>query len=77
MGKPVDDIVFCEMLQERTGVMFVPGSLCFGGGEDFRGYVRIGYVNETEILEQGLNALRDFMEDSYENVPVVKKVVRR
>ena len=76
MGKPVDDVKFCEMLQERTGVMFVPGSLCFGGGEDFKGYVRIGYVNETEVLEQGLNALREFMEDGYEDVPAVKKVVQ-
>jgi aspartate/methionine/tyrosine aminotransferase len=77
MGKPVNDVAFCEMLQERTGVMFVPGSLCFGGGEDFKGYVRIGFVNETEVLEQGLNALREFMEDGYEDVPSVKKLVIR
>jgi aspartate/methionine/tyrosine aminotransferase len=32
MGKPIDDVAFCEMLQERTGVMLVPGSLCFGVG---------------------------------------------
>jgi aspartate/methionine/tyrosine aminotransferase len=77
MGKPIDDVAFCEMVQERTGVMFVPGSLCFGGGEDFKGYVRIGFVNETEVLEQGLIALRDFMEDGYEDVPSVKKLVVR
>ncbi|KAJ5130235.1 uncharacterized protein N7515_006274 [Penicillium bovifimosum] len=73
MGKPINDVAFCEMLQERTGVMFVPGSLCFGGGEDFKGYVRIGYVNETEVLQQGLDALRKFMEDDYDDVPAVKK----
>ncbi|KAJ5808803.1 hypothetical protein N7474_010072 [Penicillium riverlandense] len=73
MGKPVDDVAFCEMLLDRTGVMFVPGSACFGGGEDFPGYVRIGYVPETEVLEQGLEALKAFMEDGYEDVPVKKK----
>jgi aspartate/methionine/tyrosine aminotransferase len=73
MGKPVNDVVFCEMLQERKGVMFVPGSLCFGGGEEFQGYVRVGYACETEVLEKGLEALREFMEDDYEEVPVLKK----
>lgn len=74
MGKPVDDVAFCQMLFERTGVMLVPGSSCFGGGEDFKGYVRIGYVPETEVLEKGLEALKTFMEDGYEKVPVVKKI---
>ncbi|KAE8136215.1 hypothetical protein BDV38DRAFT_272262 [Aspergillus pseudotamarii] len=63
MGKPVDDVAFCEMLLERTGVMFVPGSQCFGEGEDFKGYVRIGVVQETHVLEEGLEVLRSFMED--------------
>ncbi|KAE8393977.1 long-chain fatty acid transporter [Aspergillus alliaceus] len=70
MGKPVNDVAFCEMLLDRTGVMFVPGSQCFGEGEDFRGYVRIGVVQETHVLEEGLEALTKFMEDGYEEVPV-------
>ncbi|GLI77305.1 hypothetical protein PoHVEF18_005594 [Penicillium ochrochloron] len=74
VGKPVNDVAFCEMLQDRKGVMFVPGSLCFGGGEDFKGYVRIGYACETEVLEKGLEALREFMEDDYDEVPALKKV---
>ncbi|KAJ5492544.1 hypothetical protein N7539_001290 [Penicillium diatomitis] len=73
MGKPVNDVAFCEMLHDRKGVMFVPGSLCFGGGEEFRGYVRIGYACETHVLEQGLDRLRDFMEDDYDDVPALKK----
>lgn len=73
MGKPVDDSVFCEMLLERTGVMFVPGSLSFGRDEDFKGYVRIGFVQESEVLEKGLEALDSFLEDDYEDVPVIKK----
>ncbi|OQE22379.1 hypothetical protein PENSTE_c010G06593 [Penicillium steckii] len=73
MGKPINDVAFCETLQEKSGVMFVPGSRCFGGGEEFHGYVRIGYVCETEVLEKGLEALRTFMEDEYEDVPSIKK----
>lgn len=73
MGKPVDDVAFCRTLIERTGVMFVPGSSCFGNGEDFKGYVRIGFACETEVLEKGLEALKAFMEDGYEEVPIVKK----
>ncbi|KAJ5928267.1 hypothetical protein N7466_007223 [Penicillium verhagenii] len=73
MGRPIDDVAFCEKLQEESGVMFVPGSRCFGGGEDFQGYVRIGYACETDVLEKGLEALREFMEESYEDVPALKK----
>ncbi|KAL2848129.1 hypothetical protein BJY01DRAFT_233995 [Aspergillus pseudoustus] len=70
MGKPVNDISFCEMLLERTGVMFVPGSLCFGNSEEFHGYVRIGYVCETQVLEEALVALASFLDDGYEDVPM-------
>ncbi|KAL2001547.1 hypothetical protein VTN02DRAFT_1597 [Thermoascus thermophilus] len=72
MGKPVDDTAFCEMLLERTGVMLVPGSLCFGRGEDFKGYVRIGFVPERAVLEQGLHALESFLQEGYEDVPILK-----
>ncbi|EAU35508.1 conserved hypothetical protein [Aspergillus terreus NIH2624] len=73
MGKPVDDVVFCQSVLEKTGVMLVPGSLCFGEGEEFRGYVRVGFVQETEVLEKALEALGSFLEDEYDEVPVVKK----
>ena len=73
MGKPINDETFCEMLQEKTGVLFCPGSKCFGASNDWKGYIRIGFVCETEVLEKGLAALRAFMEDEYENVPAVKK----
>lgn len=72
MGKPIDDVKLCEAIQEKTGVFFCPGSRCFGDDVDFKGYVRIGYVCETEILEQGLDALRTFMDNEYENVPRAK-----
>ena len=67
-GQPVDDVEFCQLLQERKGVMFCPGSKCFGEDKDFRGYVRIGFVCETEVLRQGLDELRSFMQDGYSDV---------
>ncbi|KAL5338440.1 hypothetical protein BJX70DRAFT_388652 [Aspergillus crustosus] len=70
MGKPVNDVAFCETLLERTGVMLVPGSLCFGDGDEFQGYVRTGYACETQVLEEGLAALKSFLEDGFEDVPV-------
>ncbi|KAF7520065.1 hypothetical protein PCG10_009394 [Penicillium crustosum] len=73
-GEPVDDSVLCERLLERTGVMVVPGSFCFGRDQDFRGYVRMGYVCQTKTLEIGLERLSQFLNDGYEEVPVSKKV---
>lgn len=73
MGRPIDDVQFCDILQEKTGVMFVPASRCFGGGQDFKGYVRIGFVPEHEVLKQGLAALKVFMEEEYADVPTAPK----
>lgn len=70
MGKPVDDVEFCRQLQDKKGVLLVPGSYGFGGGEDFNGYVRIGYAMNPETMEAGLKALGEFMEEEYENVPL-------
>lgn len=60
-GQPVDDVKFCLDLLDKTKVFFVPGSRCFGGGEDFAGYVRIGYVCHTDILEEGLAKLSGYV----------------
>lgn len=62
-GKPVNDVDFCKHLLETTKVFFVPGSHCFGGGEDFAGYVRIGYVCETEVLQAGLEKFNAYIEE--------------
>lgn len=74
-GNPVDDAAFCQTLQEKTGVFFCPGGKCFGGGRDFRGYVRVGFVCETSVLKDGLAALRTFMQGEFENVPTVRTEV--
>lgn len=75
-GKPVDDVDFCERLQNETGVMLLPGSRGFGDadGDKWHGYVRIGYANETDIVRDGLEKLRGFMSSSYNDVPVVDRV---
>lgn len=57
-GKRVDDVEFCKKLMERTGVMFVPGSKCFGVGREFRGYLRLGFICEMEMLRERLEAVR-------------------
>ncbi|EED16290.1 aminotransferase, putative [Talaromyces stipitatus ATCC 10500] len=73
MGRPVDDVAFCTLLHEKTGVLVVPGSRCFGRDGDFKGYVRIGYVSETEVLEKGLEKLREFMKGEYvDDVPLAR-----
>ena len=69
-GQEVDDVAFCKSLMAETGVMFCPGCQCFGDGQYFKGYVRIGYVCETEVLEQGLVELRAFMKGAFAHVPL-------
>ncbi|PGG97779.1 hypothetical protein GX51_07161 [Blastomyces parvus] len=76
MGKPVDDVDFCKKLLEKEGVLVVPGSVCFGNGggdgdeKDYKGYVRIGFAMETQALERGLEGLKAFLKDGFENVSV-------
>lgn len=62
-GRPVDDKRFCELLIEKKGVMFLPGSVCFGHGKEFKGYFRIGYVCGTETLKSGLERLGEFLRE--------------
>lgn len=62
--EPVDDEKFCIDVLRTTKVMLVPGSRCFGGGQDFRGYVRIGYVCETAVLQEGLARLDRYLTDN-------------
>lgn len=73
MGKPIDDVAFCEKLQEKYGVMFVPASRCFGNGTDFKGHVRAGFVCEHEVLKAGLDELRKFMEEDFADLPTAPK----
>jgi aspartate/methionine/tyrosine aminotransferase len=67
-GKPVDSVELCKQLVEKAGVLAVPGNMCFG--DRFLGYVRIGYVQETEALQSGLAALQNFLKLGFDNVPL-------
>ncbi|KAJ4358169.1 uncharacterized protein N0V89_002748 [Didymosphaeria variabile] len=69
-GKPVDSVDFCEKLLEKTGVMFVPGSECFG--EEYKGYVRIGYVNHTEGVKEGLDKATQFVRRNLDDVKLAE-----
>ena len=65
-ARPVDDVAFCTDLLGSAKVLLVPGSRCFGngngnGGADFAGYVRFGYVCETEVLEVALRKLSAYV----------------
>ncbi|KAL7945066.1 pyridoxal phosphate-dependent transferase [Trichoderma barbatum] len=60
-GKPVDDMAFCRDVLDKTKVFFVPGSHCFGRGQDFAGYVRVGFVGSTAVLAEALQKLGDYL----------------
>ncbi|KAK4462181.1 hypothetical protein QBC42DRAFT_338464 [Cladorrhinum samala] len=63
-GVIVDDPSFVLDLLEKTKVLFMPASPCFGSGHDFKGYVRLGYVCETEVLKEGLARLGNYIEQN-------------
>ena len=46
----------CVQLVETTGVMVTPGSAM-----DMEGYVRLGYANNRDVLEAGLERFADFL----------------
>lgn len=69
-GKPVDSVDFCEKLLEKTGVLFVPGSECFG--DEYKGYVRIGYVNHTEGVKEGLDKVTQFVRKNLDDVKLAE-----
>lgn len=61
-GEPVDDGEFVLDVLDKTKVLFLPGTPCFGNGKDFNGYVRIGYVCHTEVLREGLQKLGQYVD---------------
>ena len=69
-GEAVDDVAFCRDVLDKTNVMIVPGSLTFGNGtrtqgdgEDYKGFVRIGYVCHTDVLKEALEKLSAYLKD--------------
>lgn len=64
-GGPVDDVAFALDVLDKTKVMFLPGSKCFGHGADFKGFVRIGYVGSTEVLKEALKKLEVYVANNF------------
>ncbi|KAK3330062.1 pyridoxal phosphate-dependent transferase [Apodospora peruviana] len=62
-GVPVNDPEFIVDLVNKTKVLVMPGSTCFGQGQDFKGYVRLGYVCHTDVLKQGLEQLEGYVHE--------------
>lgn len=52
----MDSYEFCRQLLEQTGVLVMPGSAF-----EIEGAFRIGYANDTEVLETGLPLLSAFL----------------
>lgn len=69
-GKPVDSVDFCKKLLEKTGVLLVPGTQSFG--EEFKGYVRVGFVNQTEIVQKGLEEASKFIRKNLDDVALAE-----
>jgi aspartate/methionine/tyrosine aminotransferase len=61
-GVPVTDPDFVLDVLNKTKVLFMPASPCFGLGRDLKGSIRIGYVCETDVLEKGLELLGQYVE---------------
>lgn len=55
---PIKSRDFCAQLLERYGVMFTPGEVM-----EMEGYLRIGFTNNTRMLEKGLALVSIFLKD--------------
>jgi aspartate/methionine/tyrosine aminotransferase len=69
-GKAVDSEVLCRRLGEEAKVVVVPGT--YGFGEEFKGYVRIGFVCKTEILKEGLEKVRLWLRKEFDDLETVE-----
>lgn len=63
-GNPVNDPEFCLDVLNEIRVLLVPGGLCFGSTR-FPGYVRVGYVCHTNILQKALKALDAYLTQKF------------
>ena len=67
-GKLVQAEEFCRVLQEKTGVMLLPADKGFG--PQFKGFVRIGYVNDADVMRRGLQEWGRFLDSGFPDVPL-------
>ncbi|KIV80850.1 hypothetical protein PV11_08326 [Exophiala sideris] len=57
-GKPVDDVEFCRAILQEEGLLFSPGSLCFGEERqtDLKGFLRVHFTLQPEAMIKALEA---------------------
>ncbi|KAJ5584387.1 aspartate aminotransferase [Penicillium hispanicum] len=62
-GAAVDDGVLCEKMIHEKGLLIVPGGKNFGteSDDDFKGYLRVGFVCNPEKFEKGLGAWGEYL----------------
>lgn len=70
---PIDDVVMCKRLVEEMGVLWVPGSRCFGKGRDFKGYVRIGFACAEDTLKEGLGKVGTWLRKEFDYLPLAER----
>ncbi|KAH6884850.1 aminotransferase class I and II [Thelonectria olida] len=64
-GTPVDDEQLGKDLMAKAKLLVVPGGTCFGDGQEFAGFVRIGYVCRTDILKAALEQLGLYLKEHF------------
>ena len=57
----ISSLAFTEFLKEKVQLAIIPGGLKFFG-EQSEGFVRICFATSSQILEEGLNRLKDGMQ---------------
>jgi aspartate/methionine/tyrosine aminotransferase len=67
-GKAVDSTEMCRRIGEECKVVMVPGA--YGFGQEFAGYVRIGFVCKTEVLREGLEKVRVWLRKEFDDLPL-------
>jgi aspartate/methionine/tyrosine aminotransferase len=65
-GKPIDSTELCTRIGEESSVLFVPGA--YGFGPEFSGFVRVGYVCKTKVLEEGLEKVSAWLENEFDGL---------
>jgi aspartate/methionine/tyrosine aminotransferase len=69
-GKPINSVTLCKRLADEASVAVVPGDFSFG--EEFKGYVRIGYVCETQVLKDGLEKVRLWLRKEFDDLETME-----
>jgi aspartate aminotransferase len=64
LGENIDDVTFCNTLLHKQKVCAVPGSAF---GESGRGYIRLSYAAEINLVTEGLSKIHELLTTSTYN----------